>query len=123
MSITIILLIIMVYGILCVLEGKIPMIFRKILDFFCPKEEDLTGELYVTGKDCLSVKLKASPKEVIVFFKDECVEVPCNPGQCDSVEWVLQKDHEHGEHHHHHYKLNITWDVSSARSVCWAVRY
>ncbi len=77
---------------------------------------DMAGELWVTGKDKIEIKLHVTePEEIYAEFVDELEIVPCNPNHCDSLEmevhWRL-----------FHYVLVIKWDVSAVREIVWAVR-
>lgn len=75
------------------------------------------GELVVTGKDKIDIRLRHhQPEEVFVVFKDDHHAVPCNPHHFDELEWELH--YKEG-----HYVLLIKWHVFGVREIFWAVRY
>jgi len=130
MSNELILIILIIYGTICIFGGKMSAFLKKLLELFSSREDEVSGELNVIGTDLVNIELKRHPREVLVFFKDECVVVPCNPRHFDSVEWVLHDgktchnhDHHHDKHDHHKNYLTIKWDVSGLRSIYWTVRY
>jgi hypothetical protein len=90
-----------------------------------------SGELIVTGEDCIELKLKSHPVKVIVAFKDDCKIVPCNPQHSDELNWDLEADPHHrhpvsGKKHTHKHTpfiLNISWRVSGVRTIFWAVYF
>jgi hypothetical protein len=78
------------------------------------QEEIMSGELLVAGKDSIQLNLKrGKPDTVLVEFKDHHQPIPCNPHH-DKVEWELHDRHQR-------LVLIIKWDVSSPRTVVWAV--
>lgn len=80
------------------------------------QEQIMSGEILVIGKDKLKLDLKhGRPDTVLVEFKNQPNVVPCNP-QLDELEWDLHQ--EDGG-----FILIIKWDVSSARTIIWAVNF
>lgn len=78
-----------------------------------------SGELIVTGKDHVTIKLHGNPSKVVVKFKDDCVLVPCNPVILDSLQWDINRSFTH----HGGYDLHIKWNVSDVREIEWAVYF
>lgn len=75
----------------------------------------LTGELFVIGKDSVTINLlrKKHPEKITVSFKDKCVIIPCNPHHFDDLQWSCSQGH-HGDFH-----LTISWSVSAVREIVW----
>ncbi len=72
-----------------------------------------SGELIVTGKDTVDIRLKHQPNETSVHFEDVCEAIPCDPRDFDFLEYELH-------YIHHHFVLRITWDVSRVRTIHWS---
>lgn len=81
------------------------------------------GELVVSGKAKIALALHHKPKQVIVYFKDGCHIVPCNPHHFDSLHWEIEeKNVNHGHHNFRkEYFLVIHWHVNSIREIYWTV--
>ncbi len=90
-------------------------LLMELLGYLFPVE-NVSGEVVVTGKDSLSLKLPRCPKDISVYFKDEGNLVPCNPCQDDLI-WVTEKC---GKRNH---KLLIKWQVDGIRTVVWNIKY
>lgn len=101
--------------ILCAFGGKMFNLLEKLWNLLFPVEE-LGGETLVTGCDFFSVDLLKHPKNVKVFFAEECKHVPCNPAG-DSLIWYVE---EFGPCHH---RLTVKWNVDGMRTILWKVKY
>lgn len=92
--------------------------FKQIIEFFFPPiVHQLHGKLIVSSFGVSEFTLKHCPKDVFVYFDDDCHIMPCapcDPGQEDVLDWQII-------HHKHHFTLIINWDVSSMRTICWKV--
>jgi len=92
--------------------------FSSVENFFCDlfnQSGFASGELFVSGKDSITLHLKKCPCDIRLFFKDECVMTPCSPKQMDSFNWELTNDGC--------WQLKISWEVSGARVLVWNVCY
>lgn len=85
----------------------------------------VSGEIIVTGKNHIEFELKERPHHTRVFFKDDCISVPCNPTHYDELEWFIRErtDGEVGGFHSHKFYLEIFWNVSDSRAIVWHVKY
>lgn len=78
-----------------------------------------SGELIVTGKDHIIIKLKGFPAKVHAHFVHELEVVPCNPHHRDTLEWEVQ----HSNTVNSGFVLVIKWSVTGVREVKWTVSY
>lgn len=80
------------------------------------REEILSGELSVIGKNLFQVELKKSlPHSVLVEFLDHPHHIPCHPHH-DKLEWEVHD-------RHHGFVLVIKWDVHSVRQIFYVVSF
>jgi hypothetical protein len=75
-----------------------------------------SGELFVVGKDHVTIHLHGNPQKVVVQFKDEHHITPCNPNDFDELEWEVER-------HLFGYVLRIKWQVTDVREIKWEVDY
>jgi hypothetical protein len=83
------------------------------------------GELEVSGSNQVEIVLKRRPHHISVYFLDnQCPSVPCNPGNCDELEFFLRKVETVGWFGciKTSYLLCIVWSVSSPRTIIWHAR-
>ena len=75
------------------------------------------GELTVIGKNSFEIALKQRPRSIKVEFADDCIVIPCDPKDFDSLEFYTfqRKD---GINY-----LFIGWKVSGTRDIEWKVQY
>lgn len=86
--------------------------------------EEVGGELVVSGDDFARVHIDRKPDEIIVSFEeDNCLPVPCNPGQTDELDWVFEPKHKHQRNNPQEFVLKIHWNVSSVRKIFWKLYY
>lgn len=92
----------------------------------------VSGELIVTGKNHAELALERRPTHVKVYFKDDCVVVPCNPTHFDELEWRIReqidrevntRSRSRDRDRHKSFFLEISWDVSASRAIMWEVIY
>ncbi len=78
---------------------------------------EITGDIFATGEGSVDINFEEKPHDVFVFFYDEPVPSPCNPGGEDELCWSVHK-----QHHGHHWILKISWKVNSSRKIKWKAR-
>jgi len=71
------------------------------------------GELLVVGKNAIEIPLNRHAHSAEVEFVDECKVAPCDPKDCDQLEWEVFTRRS-GAHF-----LMIRWDVSGERQIVW----
>lgn len=103
----------------CLISDSLNSLVNDIFNLFGAGECDndhvfmQSGDIIVTGKDHIEIKLKRFPSYVKVVFKDHCVIVPCNHQNFDHLEWeVFQNDDGC-------IKLHISWHVTGVREISW----
>ena len=92
------------------------------------KNNEVGGELDVTGVDEVRFELDRRPEHVRVEF-DNDDRVPCDPGSNDMLEYEVVfvcsehecHEHRHCSHHHRHWELVIRWNVVGMRAIVWEV--
>lgn len=89
--------------------------FQKIIDFIFPSvHKKISGKLFVSQIGSLEFELPCYPNHICVYFEDRQVEVPCDPGSADWLNWrIIYVDS--------HYVLVIEWDVNSLREITWKI--
>lgn len=79
-----------------------------------------SGELVVSGKDKIQIRLTGLPVKVDAYFSDNCEPVDhCGTHHTDQVEYEIHTSHTH----HHTYLLVISWNVAGVREVKWTAYY
>jgi hypothetical protein len=78
-----------------------------------------SGEITVINKSFAAIRLQGRPSKVVVKFKDDHIQVSCNPTIPDQLEWEVRQTH----HHHGGFDLHISWDVTNVREIEWSVFY
>lgn len=99
----------------------LPLIRAVVVKFFTKKktmsksgDTMQSGELIVTGKDRVDIKLHHQPNHITARFGDNCEPIPCDPRDFDFLEYELH--HIDGR-----FVLRITWDVAQMRTIFWEV--
>ena len=81
-----------------------------------------SGELIVTGKDQVVIKLDGPPAEVKCYFKDDIEVVPCSPHHADALEYeVVEKETFFDLFVK--FVLVIKWNVHDVRTIIWEAAY
>ena len=73
------------------------------------------GQIVVTGKDEVDIRLTCNPIQVKVSFKDDEIIIPCNPKDYDELDWDIH-------YINGHFVLRINWNVSGVRTIVWAAQ-
>lgn len=83
-------------------------------------------ELSVSGKKSIELELERRPESVRVFFDDSYIDIPCNPGHTDMLEYFI-REREGGKQHrrrpHRKYFLEVSWDVAEPRLIKCHITY
>jgi hypothetical protein len=78
-----------------------------------------SGELIVTGKNNVRIRLEGFPSLIEVAFKGEECEVPCNPHHVDSLEYEVHASNTVRSG----FVLVIKWSVTNVREIKWQASY
>lgn len=82
-----------------------------------PRPENQSGQLLVSGKNYVEIKLDGSPVRIVVKFRHKHHHPhPCNPGPEDELSYSTVTNNDKTF-------LFINWNVSGIEEVIWKAYY